>query len=77
MNEEKRDRRVDWIIRAILCILDLAFPNEGQELTCPNCGTKCQSKLADKARSTKAFLRKRIMDYVHQIEYENSQIKEE
>jgi hypothetical protein len=57
MNEEKRDTKADYIIRAILCILDLAYPY----------GT-----LSDKAKSTKSFLRKRIMDYIHQIEYENS-----
>lgn len=76
-NENRRDTKVDWIIRSMLSILDLAFPNEGPEMVCSNCGSKCQIKLDEKARKTKSFLRKRIMDYVHQIEYENSQTKEE
>jgi hypothetical protein len=62
MNEEKRDTKCDYTIRGMLCVLDLAYPYE---------------MLTDKAKSTKSFLRKRIMDYVHQIEYENSQTKEE
>lgn len=62
MNEIKKDTRVDYVIRGMLCILDLAYPYE---------------KLNDKAKSTKSFLRKRVMDYVHQIEYENSQLKGE
>ena len=62
MAENKRDTKCDYIIRSILCILDLAYPYE---------------TLNDKAKSTKSFLRKRIMDYIHQIEYENTQTKEE
>jgi len=62
MDENKRDTKCDYIIRSTLCILDLAYPYE---------------TLNDKAKSTKSFLRKRIMDYIHQIEYENTQTKEE
>jgi chromosomal replication initiation ATPase DnaA len=62
MNEDRRSTRTDWIIRSMLSILDLAYPYE---------------TLNDKAKSTKSFLRKRIMDYIHQIEYENSRTKEE
>ena len=61
MNEDRRDTKADYVIRAILCILDLAYSYE---------------MLSEKARSIKSFLRKRIMDGVHQIEYENSQRNE-
>jgi len=57
--EDKRDNKKDFVIRGMLCILDLAFPNE---------------TLTDKARNIKSMLRKRIMDAIHQIEYENSKI---
>jgi hypothetical protein len=58
MEEEKRDGYVDFVIRGMLCILDLAFPNE---------------KLKDRAKSEKFLLRKRIMDYVHKIDFLNKE----
>lgn len=61
MDEDKRDTRVSFASRGILCILDLFAPNE---------------TLNPKAAKTKWFLRKRILDGLHQIENENS-VKEE
>jgi hypothetical protein len=61
MEEDKRDTKVSFISRGMLCILDLGFPNE---------------TLNVRANKTKWFLRKRILDGLHQIENENS-VKEE
>jgi hypothetical protein len=61
MDEDKRDSEVNFASRGMLCILDLKFPNE---------------TLNPKAAKTKWFLRKRILDGLHQIENENKQNNE-
>jgi hypothetical protein len=64
MDEDKRNSNVNFMSRGMLCILDLGFKD---------------NELNPKAAKTKWFLRKRILDGLHQIEYENnkSSAKEE
>jgi hypothetical protein len=64
MEEDKRDVRetkVSFMSRGMLCVLDLGFPND---------------KLNERASKTKWFLRKRILDGLHQIENENKEMNE-